>query len=130
MPVAVIVEESSGRVDLTTAPPDGYVVVRRMTYGEKLTRTGMATQMLFEQGENGSRSKDTFKGEMKIRTEEIALWDFSNLVIEHNLTDKNGIPLNFKNVEDVKKLHPKIGEEIGKIIDDFNDVENSEHVKN
>jgi len=125
MPVAVVTNAVSEKKPLKTLP-DAYVVVRRMNYGEKLSRSGMATQFLV----GGNTSDKDFQGEMKMHTEQLAYWDFANLIVDHNLEDENGTKLNFKNPVDVKRLDGIIGDEVGQIIDAFNDVENSEEVKN
>lgn len=130
MPVATIIDSVSDKMPLASLP-EGYVIVRRMNYGEQLARTGMATRFLVggDSAKNGG-SADAFKGELDIQTAEVALWDFANLIVEHNLTDKQEQPLNFKNPAHVRMLHPRVGEEIGKIIDEWNDAENSDEVKN
>lgn len=129
MPVAVVVDDTSDKIELKTLPPDGYVVVRRMSYGESLAREAKATKLLVAGGDR-KNSKDAPQAEVDIQTEALALWDFANLVVEHNCQDKDGRVLNFKNIADVKKLSGSVGREIGKIIDDYNDVEESEDVKN
>src|SRR5258706_2828939 len=107
-------------------PPDGYVIVRRMNYGEKLLRSNMAAKFLM----SGSTKDKEFAGELDMQTEEVAYWDFANLVVEHNVQDEDGRVLNFKNKIDVKKLDGAVGEEIGRIIDEFNAPEETEEVKN
>lgn len=131
MPRAVVINSLSDKIPLITLPPDGYVIVRRMTYGEDLARSAKATKILMGSPDaNGKQSKDNFQGEIDIQTEALALWDFANLIVEHNCEDVDGRVLNFKSVADVKKLDKNIGQEIGKIIDDFNAVEETEEVKN
>lgn len=126
MPVAVVTNILSEKKDLASCP-GGYVIVRRMNYGEKLYRSNIATRMLMS---TDKASKDTFQGELDMQTEEVAYWEFANLVVEHNLTDDNEKPLNFKNRADVKRLDGSVGDEIGKIIDEWNNAEETEEVKN
>lgn len=126
MPVAVVTNTQSDKIPLITAPPDGYVVVRRMNYGEELKRSGMAAKLLMSSTKD---SKD-FQGQIDMQTEEVAFWDFANLVVEHNMQDADGRLLNFKNRADVVKLSGAVGKEIGQIIDDFNGAKESEEVKN
>ena len=128
MPIAVITDDISDKISLKTLPPDGYVVVRRMSYGESLARESKPTRLLIESSDG--KGKTTPQAEVDIQTEALALWDFANLVVEHNCEDRDGRPLNFKNISDVKKLAGPVGREIGKIIDDFNDVEETDEVKN
>lgn len=126
MPVGVVTNAISEKIPLLSAPPDGYVQVRRMNYGEKLLRTNMATKLLM----NTSKDAKDFQGEIDMQTEEIAYWDFANLIVDHNITDANGSPLNFKNKAHVRMLTEAIGEEIGKAIDDWQTPENKEEAKN
>lgn len=127
MPVATVLAETH-RYDLKTCP-EGYVIVRRMTYGEELARSGMATK--FTVGGGGANTKkEDFKGEIDINTEEVALWDFANLIVEHNLTDDKEQPLNFKNRAHVRALQRDVGKEIGDCIDEWNSQIDSEETKN
>lgn len=125
MPVAVVANTTQ-RFDLESLP-EGYVVIRRMTYGESLKRQGISTRFLVSGNTGGSKE---FSGELDIQSEAIAMWDFANLVVEHNLTDVDERPLDFKKASDVAKLDGPIGDEIGKLIDTFNSVKESEEVKN
>lgn len=125
MPVAVI-EEETKRYDLKTLP-GGYVVVKRMTYGQKLVRSEMAMKMRVK-GEG--RSQKDFATEIDMMNRKIALWSFANLVDDHNLTDASGQALNFKNPIDVERIAGKVGEEIEAYIDELNNFEADEEVKN
>lgn len=124
MPVATITSDAE-RFDLKTLP-GAYVVVRRMTYGESLKRTGMMTKFLV----GGNPSSKDFSGEVEMNQEEVTLWDFANCVLEHNLTDEDGKLLNFKNQFDVRRLDGRIGDEIGRYIDSVNSFEDKDEVKN
>jgi hypothetical protein len=125
MPVAVVVAENK-RFDLKTAPPDGYVVIRQMSYGEKIQRTGMTGAMkLLKQ----TAHSDVI-GELSMATENITLWDFANLVVEHNMQDQDGRNLDFKNAVDVRKLTSVVGDEIGTYIDEYNNFEADEDLGN
>lgn len=125
MPVAVIVNALSDKKDLKSCP-GGFVIVRRMNYGEKLYRNNIATRMLMSANKD---SKD-FQGELDMQTEEVAYWEFANLIVEHNLTDEKEQPLNFKNRDHVRRLAGPVGDEIGQIIDEWNAAEETEEVKN
>ncbi len=130
MPSAVVTNNVSEKIPLKTLP-EGYVIVRRMTYGEDLARSAKATKLLVGTDSGGKgKSKDDFQGQIDIQTEALALWDFANLVVEHNCEDATGRTLNFKNINDVKILDKNIGQEIGQIIDDFNSAETTDEVKN
>lgn len=101
--------------------PEGFVVVRRMTYGEKLNRTDTMMNM-----RTTSEDKEM---EIRMMSKKIAFQDFANLIIEHNLTDENDKLLNFKNAADVERLDPRVGDEIGQLIDNLNSFEDSDEVK-
>jgi len=124
VPVATITSDTE-RFDLKTLP-EAYVVVRRMTYGESLKRTGMMTKFLV----GGNPTNRDFSGEVEMNQEEVTLWDFANCVVEHNLTDENGKLLNFKNQVDVRRLDIRVGEEIGRYIDEVNNFEEKPEIKN
>lgn len=102
--------------------PDGYVKIRRMTYGEKLSRQDDMMNMQ-------TSTKDD-QMSIHIHAKKMALIDFANLILEHNLTDENDEPLNFKNAADVAKLDPRIGDEIGRYIDQINSFEGETETKN
>jgi hypothetical protein len=124
MPIAVVLNTQE-KFELKTLE-GAFVVVRRMNYGESLRRQGMATKFFID----GSQNSKDFKGELDVQQEAVTLWDFANLVVEHNLTDENERTLNFKSAHDVKRLDGAIGQEIGKYIDDFNRFEGDDEVKN
>lgn len=118
MPVAVV-DSQPVRRELKTVP-EGYVVIREMTYGERIMRGGMTGAMKILKG------KSDYAGELSMETQKLTLWDFANLVVEHNLQDKDGRELNFKLEADVRKLASKVGEEIGTYIDEINNFEDIE----
>jgi len=124
MPIATVVNASE-RFELESLP-EAFVVVRRMTYGESLKRDAMSTKFLVG-GQTDSRD---VQGQVEMQTEQVALWDFANCIMEHNLTDENDRLLNFKNAADVRRLSKPIGAEIGEIIDRVNSAEKSDEVKN
>jgi hypothetical protein len=119
MPVAVVTEEQH-REELKSLP-GAYVVIRVMTYGEKLQRSSMsgAIKMLKD-------TKSDYVGEIAMETSRIALWDFAHLIAEHNLEDADGRTLNFKVEQDVRKLSSRIGDEVGALIDKHNSFEDIE----
>lgn len=102
--------------------PEGYVVIRRMTYGEKLGRTDNMMNM--------RTTTEDKEMEIRLLSRKIAFQDFANLLVEHNLTDENDKPLNFKNAADVERLDPVIGDEIGQYIDKINSFEDTQDTKN
>lgn len=115
MPKATV-SRNTEKFDLKSCP-EGYVVIRRMTYGEKLSRTDQMMNM------STSGSAEDRAMHIQMMTKNIALQDFANLVVEHNLTDDNDKPLDFRNAQNVMMLDPVIGDEIGTLIDRINSFE-------
>lgn len=126
MPIVTVGDSDNERHELKTAPPDGYVVLRRLSYGESLARDALATKFTVD----GSPGSKDFLGDVKIDQEGIAFYDFAHCVVEHNLTDEQGRLLNFKNIVDIKKISKQVGKEIGDLIDSINNFEKDEEVKN
>lgn len=120
MPIGTI-SQTSERFDLETLPPDGFVIVRRMTYGEKLSRQDEMLSM------RASMEDKSFQ--MSMLNKKTALTDFGNLIVDHNITDQNNRPLNFKNAKDVLELDPRVGDEIAYFIDRINSFDASEEIK-
>lgn len=116
MPVAVVNDETR-RFDLKSLA-GGYVVIREMSYGERIYRANLSGAMKILKDQ-----KSDYAGELAMETSRITLWDFMNLIVEHNLEDRDGRPLNLHTESDVKKLSSKIGEEIGTYIDEVNNFE-------
>ena len=97
---------------------EGFIIVRRLTYGEKLERRAMVSGMKVETG----KGKD-FAGEMQLMNEKATIFDFQKCIVEHNLEDENGNTLNLSSPVDVRRLDPRIGEEIENILGDLNNFE-------
>lgn len=140
MPLAVVLEKPE-RHDLKTCP-GGYVMVRRMSFGEKLTRRGFNSKMDLEMNRATKNAKST----IEIFNEATEIFDFMHCVVEHNLTklvnaktgqpcgeddpDKKEVLLDFMKETDIKLVASQIAEEIGTIIDKLNNFEESEAVGN
>lgn len=135
MPVAVA-SDVTVRKALKTLPADpalpspagdeGYVVIRRLTYGEKMTRRSINSKMTVEAGKGSKQAKtviDAFN-------EGTDLFDFATAIVSHNLTHKDGRPLNFQLAQDVRMLDGKVAEEISSYIDDLNNFEADEDAGN
>jgi hypothetical protein len=119
MPVAVLVHTPE-RFELKSLP-GGYVVIRRMTYGEKLQRSEMTMSMRMDMADKKNMGAD-----MKMLSRQVTLWSFSRLITEHNLENADGRPLNFKNPVDVESLDGMVGEEIDTYVDKVNNFEEDE----
>jgi hypothetical protein len=125
VPVATVTERSR-RFDLKTCP-GGYVVVKRMTHGQKLYRADLTSKMKI----NASKKSKDVQGEIDLLQRQTAFWEFANLIEEHNLTalvnasdpGSDERPLNFKVPADVEMLDGRIGEEISTRIAEVNNFE-------
>lgn len=119
MPVATVNLEPEAPKPLKTAPPDGYVTLRRMSYGQKLDRMKHVGKLSVDMR---GRGKGT-KGEMEMLQKASTIYDFRACIVDHNLTDPSGRKLNLSNERDIDSLDPRVGEEIGTLIDELNNFE-------
>jgi hypothetical protein len=117
------------RYDLKSAPPDGFVMLRPLPYGMKLTRRDKASKMKMQTETGKGRRNTTSEIELETLNEWAVAHDFAYCVGEHNLTDKNGTLLNFTNPMTLKTLNPKVGSEIEKYIDELNEDEDEESLE-
>jgi hypothetical protein len=134
MPVATIDPNASEQFELKTAPADpndpndanGFVILRPLPYGMKLTRRDKATRMMMRQqpsqkGHKAGSAENTI--ELESYNEWAVAYDFANCIVDHNLTDQNKVKINFASPLSIKLLNPKIGSEIEKLINDLNEDE-------
>jgi predicted TIM-barrel fold metal-dependent hydrolase len=118
---ATVNTEETIRHDLKTLP-EGFVVIKRLSYGAKLHRRAMVSKMTIQ---GNSKGKD-FAGEMQLINEAATQYDFAHCIVDHNLDDEQGRHLNFSNVQDITSLDPRVGEEIDKYINELNNFEDDE----
>ena len=94
--------------------PEGFVVLRQLSYSEMLARRDMVTRMSMQQG----------KGNDKINVElanlEANRFSFGKCIVDHNLEDDQGHKLDFGNVMTLQVLDPRVGAEIERYIDELN----------
>lgn len=116
MPRATVNRDSTDKILLKTCPPDGFVVLRRLSYGEYLARQEMSMQMrLVGEGGKGSQSNMDLALLQRKTTE----FEFKSCIVDHNLEDENGQPLDFRQSTTIDKLDPKIGQEISQHVSDL-----------
>lgn len=139
MPIAVATENLEGeRFDLASIK-GGFVVLKRLSYGQKMLRRGMLSKAKMQTGGSGNRAERRAKGnqgfmaELELMNEKVTLFEFANCIIEHNLEylanpeDKSSIALlDFTKPEHVKMLDGRVGEEIDELINDLNSFEEDE----
>lgn len=125
MPIAV----NTGYIehfDLKTLP-GAYVEIRRMTHGQKLTRGSFSDKMKF----SANRKSKDMQGEMDLMQRSITLWEWSNLIAEHNLEtyinpqnrEEGTRLLNLKDVKDIESVDAPVAEEISTYIGKVNNFE-------
>lgn len=122
-PIATTDESDVERKELKTAPPDGYVVLRPMPFGVRNKRDQMMTTlkvMARQRGRQQRQGTDDIFGILESANDKVTAFEFRTCIVEHNLTDKEGRPLNFNNQQDIDRLSPKIGGEIKEYIDEMN----------
>lgn len=116
MPRATL-STTTERFELATCP-EGYVDIRRMSYGRWLERQEMALKVQFTQtkGKGMTGNVDALQ---RITT----AFEFKECVVDHNLTDENDQPLNFASPTILAVLDSRIGNEIEMIIKDLHEVD-------
>lgn len=122
MPRATVNVTETEMVYLKTCP-DGFVKLRRMSYGEKLQRRAMTKLTV-----HGSQRTKDFQGELALMDRKVTELEFQFCIVEHNLEDEVGNTLVFP--RDLDKLDPRIGEEIDQNISRMNNFEEDEDLGN
>jgi hypothetical protein len=120
MPQATVDVESTQKFDLKTLP-EGFIVLRRMSYGQILQRRMFTKLEVSSEG----KSKD-FRGEMAMANRRVTEFEFQHCVVDHNLEDGSGRKLDLTRAADFNQLDPKIGQEIEKYISEMNNFEEDE----
>jgi hypothetical protein len=117
MPRATVNLEDTETHNLKTAPPDGKVVLRRMSYGQIVQRRAMLKMSFSGDAKKG---KDAVAGEIAMADEKITQFEFKTCIVDHNLEDDQGKKLNLASPVDFNRLDPRVGQEIEKLIGDMN----------
>jgi hypothetical protein len=127
MPRATSNSTETERLDLKSIE-GGFVVAKRLTYGEKLQRRAMVSGMKL----TGDRKSKDFQGEMNLVNEQATLFDFQRCIVQHNLTkpspsdpenEEADVPMDLSNFNDIKLLDPRAGEEIDTFLSELNNFE-------
>lgn len=122
MPRATVSQEPE-RFDLKTAPPDGFIVLRKMAWGEWLTRRDMGMHMAMKAG---GRKTDDSKIDIDVVQAAVTRYEFQKCVVDHNLEDENGTKLNLGTKQDFDRLDPRIANEIETIIKNLHEWDEEE----
>jgi hypothetical protein len=115
MPRATVDLGDTKHYDLETCP-EGFVELRKLSYGEWLERRDMAAKMIAE----GDGSGKVEEVSVMMMQRKVTLYELSKAVVDHNLTDNSDQPLNFQRSNILDILDPRIGQEIGKYITEMN----------
>jgi hypothetical protein len=137
MPVGTIDPNKYERYELKTvkANPsvvgdeDGYVMLRPLPFGLKLERRDKATKMSMEAATGRGRGEDTQKFELETLSKWSRAYDFKHCIGDHNITDINGVKLDFGNQMTLQLLDPKLGSELESLIDSLNEDESEESLE-
>lgn len=116
MPRATVDLTPGEKISLKTLE-EGWVVLKKMTYGELLRRRAMAAKLQVQGGKSKSKG---FTGEMDMANEMVTIYEFSHCVVDHNLEDDDGNKLNLSSDVHIRTLDPRVGEEISQLIDKQN----------
>ena len=126
MPQATVTQETVNRT-LKSCPPDGFVELRTLSFHEMNTRSDIASRMYSEQKPNVKKPKEeVVRGYLEIMNVAVTEFEFRNCITDHNLEDENGNPIDFTRPMQAWRLDPKIGQEIGKYIDELNNFDDEE----
>jgi len=118
MPKATVSTESQ-RFSLRTLPArdgeeEGWVEIRVMSFGEYNRRKDLVSKMTLEgQGKNS-------RATMEMANEVLTQYEFSKCIVDHNLEDDGGNKLDFTKQTGIKRLDPRVGQEIETYIDKLN----------
>ena len=117
MPKATANVQEAERHELKTLP-DGFVLLRRLSYGQKLERKAMASVASAET----SRGK-SMRMQIAMVNEQATLYDFTHCIVDHNLEGDDGQKLNLTDVNIIRSLDPRVGDEIEGIMNKMNNFE-------
>lgn len=118
MPRATTDLESRERLELKSLP-EGFVELRRMSYGEILQRRDMGMRMVAEAGKADSMV-------MEMIQTKTTQFEFERCITDHNLEDHTGRKLNFRNMQDFQSLDPRVAQEIEEAISKMNGTDEGE----
>ena len=126
MPKAIATAEEH-RLDMKTIE-GGFIVAKRLTYGEKMQRRAMTAGMKIE----SQKGKKDFLGEMQLINEQATVFDFQRCILDHNLfkDDDDLDKFDFSKINDIRMLDPRAGEEIDAWLSELNNYEDDDEEGN
>lgn len=118
---------------LKTCPPDGFIKIKRLSYGDKMFRRSLMGKATVKTGGGNRSRRGDFIAEMELINERVTMFEMSRSIVDHNLTilltpgdESSEVPVDFSNPVHVKLLDGAVGEEIDSIIMEFNEFEDDE----
>lgn len=120
MPSAVVNTDSK-RYELKSLE-GGFVELKRMSYGQWLHRQELALRLEVKAGKGSAGAG----GEMAIANKAVTQYEFQQCLVNHNLEDENGSPLDFRQITTLERLDPRIGNEIGLYISELHEFNSDE----
>lgn len=118
MPRATITSNTS-KFDLKSLAPDGFVELKRLTYGATLERRDMVMLMKFGSTTKGSDPEAS----TELQNKKVTAFEWVNSIVTWNLTDENDLPLDWKKSNIFDVIDPAVAEEISQLITDMNNFE-------
>jgi len=125
MPRATADTTKTERFDLKTLP-GGFVVLRKMTYGQMMERQELAGDMVMKVDAKAGRNANPDM-QVKMMQKAVTEYEFAHCIVEHNLEDENGQMLNFQMKGTFGLLDPQVGGEIADLIDSINQPPEDAH---
>ncbi len=130
MPKATVSHEHI-RYELKTCP-GGFVTLRTLSFHEMMQRRDVASRLWAEFGEGKGRKKkqqdEAARAQLEVMNVAVMEFEFKNCIVDHNLEDENGKPLDFNNPMSLRVLDPKIGQEINRYIEELTQEEDEDDV--
>jgi len=108
------------RYELKTLP-SAWVELRRNSYGAKLDRMQMSSSIKTSISTKGRGDDEDIPAELVSALKNITYLAFAECIVDHNIGDEKGEPLDFRNKSAVDRLEPSVGDEISALIDAHNE---------
>lgn len=111
-PRATVNLQQEKQFDLKSCP-GGFIILRKMNYGQFLHRRDIAAKITMQMDE----SEEVLTSLMQ---KAVSRFEFSVCIVDHNLEDESERKLDFQKGNDFDNLDPIIGQEIDSYINDMN----------
>lgn len=98
----------------------GWVELKPLPYGQLIERRDKASRMSMLAD---NRKGDAAKLDIDMLQHQSRIYEFQHCIMDHNLGDGQGGKLNFSNTATLNLLDPRVGQEIERLIDELNQLE-------